>query len=188
MHTPETTRTGHVFVVCGPSGVGKDTLLDRALPQTPARLLPSCVSRPQRATETEGVDAYFHTRLTMQRMIDTNDLLEWAEYAGNLYGTPRAPVDEALAGGDTVVLRVTLAGMRSIRSALPEVTTIFIAPRSLDVLKERLIARGTDTPEAITQRLHAAEQELAAIPEFDHVIVNDDLITATHQLVSLLRH
>lgn len=179
-------RTGHVFVVCGPSGVGKDTLLNLALPQTPARLLPSCVSRPPRTTETTGVDAHFCTRFKMRQMIANEELLEWAEYSGNLYGTPRAPVEHALRHGEKVVLRVTLAGMRSIRNALPGASTIFIAPRSMDVLKERLAARGTDSPQAIAQRLHAAEREMAAIPEFDHVIVNDDLTTATNEMIALL--
>ncbi len=179
-------QSGRLFVLCGPSGVGKDTLLDLALPQTSARLLPSCVSRPARSNEVDGVDAHFYTRAHMQHMIDSGDLLEWAEYSGNLYGTLRAPVVDALANQERVVLRVTLAGMRSVRRAFPDTVTIFIAPPHLDILRRRLHARGTETEQSINRRLHAAAQEMTAAPEFDHVIVNDDLAYATHELIQLL--
>jgi guanylate kinase len=119
-------------------------------------------------------------------MIAGGQLLEWAEFAGNLYGTPRGPVEARLREGEPVLLKIDLQGARQVRTAMPEARLVFLAPPSVDELKRRLIERGTDDEETVRQRLEHADEELAAEPEFDVTVVNDDVERAADELVGLL--
>jgi guanylate kinase len=172
---------GRVLVVTGPSGVGKGTLIRELCRHFPdLRLSTSATTRPPRSGEEDGREYHFLTPEEFDRRVDEGEFLEHATYAGNRYGTLRSEVEEG-----PVVLEIEVQGARQVREALPEAVQVFIAPPSNDVLRERLIGRGTDSPETIRARLDQAREELAAQDEFHHVIVNDDLNEAVQELVEL---
>jgi guanylate kinase len=180
-------KSGKLIVVTGPSGVGKGTLIkaflagDR-LPKGSILLSTSATTRQPRTGELNGREYYFLSRIEFEQKIESGDLLEWAEYAGNLYGTPRTPVVAAIAEGKIVLLEIELAGARQVAKTYAQAQRIFIAPPSIAVLQQRLNQRGTDSEAAIAKRLQQAEIELAAQNEFDLVIVNDNLEIAVQQL------
>ena len=179
--------SGRLFVITGPSGVGKGTLIRRLLERMPElELSVSATTRPPRPGERDGVDYHFRSEEEFDQMIGEGRLLEHATYSGHRYGTPRSEVEPRLAAGRSVVLEIEVQGARQIREAMPEAVQVFIAPPSPGALRERLEGRGTDPPEAIARRLAAAEKELAARSEFSHVIVNDDLDRAANELVALV--
>ena len=170
-----------VLVVTGPSGVGKGTLIRELCRHFPdLRLSTSATTRGPRSGEQHGREYHFLSPEEFDRRVDGGEFLEHATYAGNRYGTLRSEVAEG-----PVVLEIEVQGARQVREALPEATLVFIAPPSNDVLRERLVGRGTDSPETIRARLEQAEEELAAQDEFHHVIVNDDLNAAVQELVEL---
>lgn len=173
------------MVVTGPSGVGKGTLL-RAMLQAHPQLFVSvsATTRSPRSGELEGQHYYFKTVDQFQAMIQSKDLLEWAEFAGNFYGTPRQPVLDRVALGLTVILEIELAGARQVRQTYPEARQIFVMPPSMAELEQRLRSRGQDSEDSILRRLAKAEAEIAAAAEFDSCIVNDDLDRATQDLVA----
>jgi len=179
---------GKVFVITGPSGVGKGTLIERLLERVPdLELSISATTREPRAAEVEGRDYHFLTPEEFRRRLEAGDFLEHASYSGNYYGTLREEVERRVAEGRSVVLEIEVQGARQVRDAMPEAVLIFIAPPDEAVLRERLEGRGTDSSEAIKQRLRTAEIELGARSEFPHVVVNDDLQTATSELEKLVR-
>jgi guanylate kinase len=170
-----------VLVVTGPSGVGKGTLIRELCRHFPdLRLSVSATTRPPRSGEENGRDYHFLSPEDFEERVQAGDFLEHATYAGNRYGTLR---DEVAEG--PVVLEIEVQGARQVREALPEAVQAFIAPPSTEALRERLLDRGTDSPEVIRKRLEVAEEELAAQHEFPHVIVNDDLNTAVQELRDL---
>ncbi|MDO5723231.1 MAG: guanylate kinase [Flaviflexus sp.] len=177
------------FVVCGPTAVGKDTLIRRMRGLEPRIWLSiSATTRDPRPGEVDGVDYYFVTQSRFDELIASGDMLEWAVVHGvHRYGTPRQPVTEALDRGDIALLEVDLAGARQVRQSMPEATQIFIAPPAFEDLARRLAARGTEGPEERQRRLETAKVELAAADEFDHVVVNDDVARATDELLSIIR-
>jgi guanylate kinase len=181
---------GRIVVLSGPSAVGKSTLV-RCLRDRVADLYfsVSATTRAARPGEVDGVDYRFVTGPEFQRLIDDGALLEWAEIHGGLHrsGTPALPVRDAAAAGRPVLIEVDLAGARAIKAALPEVTTVFVAPPSRAELADRLARRGTESPEAMARRLATAEDELAAQGDFDAVVVNSRLETACAQLVALIQ-
>jgi len=180
---------GRVLVLSGPSAVGKSTVVRRLREQVPnLHFNVSATTRAPRPGELDGIDYHFVSAERFQKMIDSGELLEWAEIHGGLHrsGTPSAPVIDAAAIGKPVLIEVDLAGARSIKKAMPEVITVFLAPPSWEELKQRLIGRGTETPETMARRLATAEAELAAQGEFDVVVVNSQLDSACSQLVTLL--
>ena len=177
-----------VFVITGPSGVGKGTLIRGLLQQRPdLELSVSATTRQPRPGEREGVDYHFLAPDEFDRRVAAGEFLEHATYSGNRYGTLRAEVERRLAEGHPVVLEIELQGARQVREALPEAIAVFIAPPSLDALRARLIGRGTDTPEQIDDRMRTAELELGAQHEFPHVIVNDRLERSTGELAGIVR-
>jgi guanylate kinase len=178
---------GKVFVITGPSGVGKGTLIELLLERIrELELSISATTRSPRAGEVDGREYHFLTPEEFDRRVESGDFLEHATYSGNRYGTLREEVDRRLAEGRSVVLEIEVQGARQVRDAMPEAVQIFIAPPSPEVLRERLEGRGTDSPEAIEERLRTAETELAARDEFPHVIVNDEMREAASELERLV--
>jgi guanylate kinase len=174
-------------VLSGPSGVGKDSVIELIRARSPwIKLSVSVTTRKMRDYETDGEHYHFVTRPEFQRLIDGGQLLEWAEFAGNLYGTPRSQVEGWLKQGRPVLLKIDLQGARQIRAAMPEAQLVFLAPPSVDELKRRLVGRGTDDEETIRRRLAHADEELAAEKEFDRTVVNDFVERAADELVGLL--
>jgi guanylate kinase len=172
-----------VLVITGPSGVGKGTLIQALCRQLPGlRLSVSATTRGPRSGEQHGRDYHFLSRQEFDDRVEAGHFLEHADYSGNRYGTLRSEVDDAPG---PVVLEIEVQGARQVRESLPEAVQVFIAPPSREVLRERLIGRGTDSPEAIQMRLRQADAELAAQHEFKHVIVNDDLERAVAELIEL---
>jgi len=180
--------TGRLVVVTGPSGVGKGTILQNLLERYPDRILfsISATTRSPRAGEEHGREYFFWSRYEFEQKRDAGEFLEWAEYAGNLYGTPRQAIDQAIAGGQVVLLEIELAGARQVAQSFPSAKRIFIAPPSMEILETRLRQRSTDSDEQITKRLRHAELEIASANEFDITIVNDDLEIAIQQLESAM--
>jgi guanylate kinase len=175
-------------VITGPSGVGKGTLIRGLLEHLPElELSVSATTRRPRPGEREGVDYHFLTPAEFARHVDEGDFLEHATYSGNRYGTLRSEVARRLREGRPVVLEIEVQGARQVRAAMPEAVAVFIAPPSREALRARLIGRGTDTPEQVQTRMRTAEHELAAQPEFSHVVVNDRLETATGELAEIVR-
>ena len=170
-------------MVTGPSGVGKGTLINRLLERVPGLTLSvSATTRPPRPGEADGRDYHFLSEEEFEKRLLRGEFLEHAMYAGNHYGTPRSEIERA---SDGLVLEIEVEGARQVRERLPEALQVFIAPPSPQALRERLIGRGTDSPEQMERRLARAEEELAAQSEFKHVVVNDDVDRAVAELERL---
>ena len=170
-------------VITGPSGVGKGTLVRRLLQRHPQLWLSvSATTRAPRAGELDGQDYVFLTREAFAALVAQGGLLEWAEFAGNAYGTPRGPVEKRLAAGQPVLLEIELEGARQVRQSFPAARLLFIAPPSFAELERRIRDRGSDEAAAIQRRLERARVELEACGEFDAVVVNDDLEQALAEL------
>lgn len=180
-------KQGQLIVIAGPSGVGKGTLLQtifQAHPQLHFSI--SATTRSPRANEVEGQHYYFLTPEQFQAKIQESYFLEWAEFAGNFYGTPKPPITEQLSAGITVILEIELEGARQVRQTAPEALQVFILPPSMEALEMRIRSRGQDAPEAIAKRLARAQIEIAAADEFDHKVVNGNLAVATQELESII--
>jgi guanylate kinase len=177
-----------VFVITGPSGVGKGTLIKRLLSRCPnLELSTSATTREPREGEVDGVDYHFLSAQEFEHRVADKDFLEFASYSGNRYGTLRSEVERRVDAGHSVVLEIEVQGAQQVRQAKPDSIQIFIAPPDPTVLRERLAGRGTDSAEAIDKRLETAEIELAAQGDFDYRVVNDDLSKATEELVAIVR-
>ena len=176
-------RKGRLYVVAGPSGVGKGTVLRKMMEQVPGIFLSiSLATRDPRPGEQDGVDYYFITESEFRQKIAEKAFLEHAEYSHAYYGTLKAPVDEHLSAGMDVVLEIDVQGAMQVRAKNPDVAMVFIAPPSLEELARRLRGRGTESEEKVQERLEAARRELEAQPQFDYVIVNDIVENAVEQL------
>ncbi|MFS8910224.1 guanylate kinase [Synechococcus sp. H60.3] len=183
---PPATR-GRLVVLTGPSGVGKGTLVSQLRQRHPELYFSvSVTTRPPRPGEQEGVNYYFRTREEFLNLIEADELLEWAQYAGNFYGTPREIVFKKLSQGQDVLLEIELAGARQVRQQCPDAIRIFLSPPSLEELERRIRERGQDSEASIQRRLQQARKELDAKDEFDYVIVNDNLEQALQELEALL--
>ncbi len=176
-------RPGRLIVFTGPSGVGKGTLLRALRHRYPAlKLSVSATTRSPRVGEVDGQDYFFISRDAFQAMIDRGELLEWAEFAGNFYGTPKAAIAQAIEAGHWVILEIELEGARQVRETFPDALQLFVLPPSLEELESRIRLRGTEADDAIERRLQRALVEIEAASEFDEQIVNDDLEVALQQL------
>lgn len=177
-------------VLCGPTAVGKDTVITELCQKYPGQfhLSISATTRSPRPGEVDGESYYFITPTEFQKLIDQGQMLEWAIVHGtNYYGTPKAPVLESLQAGRPVLLQIDLAGCRQVRKSFPAAQTVFLAPPSWEVLVDRLTGRGTETPAEQQRRLETARQEMAAQNEFDHIIINDNLADAVAELAALMQ-
>jgi guanylate kinase len=178
-----------VLVLSGPSAVGKSTVVRRLRDEVPdLHFSVSATTREPRPGEVDGQDYHFVSPERFQDLIDSGQLLEWAEIHGGLHrsGTLSEPVRSAAGAGRPVLIEVDLAGARAVKNAMPDVLSVFLAPPDWESLRERLIGRGTETPEVMARRLATAEAELAAQGEFDVVVVNRQLESACAELISLL--
>jgi guanylate kinase len=179
---------GHVFVITGPSGVGKGTLIRGLLERVPGlELSVSETTRPPRPGERDGVDYHFLSDEEFDRRVANGEFVEHARYSGHKYGTLRSELERRMAEAAGVVLEIEVEGARQIRAAMPEAVQIFIAPPSVEALRARLVGRGTDAPEDVEARLATALEELEAEKEFGYVVVNDRLEQATEELADIVR-
>jgi len=188
-------KCGRLIVIAGPSGVGKGTLIAELLKHVTGIVLSvSATTRPKRSGEEHGREYFFLSRSEFKRWIRQDRFLEWAEYAGNFYGTPAEAVRDSLAAGLDVILEIELKGAAEVMRRCPEAVMIYIAPPSLEELERRLRGRNTDCEEAIVRRLERAKEEVAEVQakmqddssRLHHVIVNDDVQKAGRQLIEII--
>ena len=180
-------NSGRLTVLTGPSGVGKGTLVKQLLERHPKIWLSvSATTREPREGELEGQSYFFQSREQFDQLVTEGGFLEWAEFAGNRYGTPRRPVEEQLHSGRPVLLEIELEGARQVRRSFANGFQIFLAPPSFEELERRIRGRGTDAEAAIQRRLQRARQELQAQGEFDSVVVNDSIDRAFAELERLM--
>ncbi len=178
---------GQLFVVSGPSGVGKGTLLERLCAAVPQCWLSiSATTRAPRPGEVDGVNYYFLSPERFRKLIAEDGFLDWAQYSGHCYGTLRALVEQHLLAGENVILEIDVQGAFQIRYKAPDAVFVFIEPPSLEELETRLRKRGAETNEAIAQRLAAAKVELSHKMEYDKRLINDDIEQATTELISYI--
>ena len=178
---------GRVFIISGPSGSGKDTVLKKIFEKCPDIAFSiSSITRAMREGEVEGEKYNFITRERFEEMIANDELLEHNVFVGNYYGTPKAPVVNCIENGKDMIIEVDVNGAEQIRSKLPDVVSIFIMPPSLEILKNRLCGRGTDSPEVIEKRLGEALGEIARATEYDYIVVNDELEVAVDNVIEVM--
>ena len=181
------TKQGVLVIVSAPSGCGKSTVVHALMEKRKnLRFSVSATTRKPREGEVDGVDYYFVSRETFEQMIDENAFLEHAEYVGNCYGTPRAPVEQQLKDGYDVYLDIDVQGALQVKKLRPKTLMIFLMPPSMEELERRLVSRGNNTPEEIRDRLAAAELECAASDWFDYVVVNDIVERAVNEISDLI--
>ncbi len=178
---------GRLFIVSGPSGAGKGTVVRAVLAERPDIFLSvSATTRPTRAGEIDGTDYHFVSRDEFARMRESGEFLEWAQVYDNFYGTPRTPVDAALAAGRDVIAELDIQGAMMVKRSRPDAILIFIEPPSLDDLAPRLRGRGTEDPRAMARRLQSAYDEIKKKEAYDHAVVNDDPDKAAAELLRIL--
>jgi guanylate kinase len=178
---------GRLFVISGPSGVGKGTVVRRLLSLRPDLVYSvSATTREARAGEVEAIHYRFVSPAEFERLVRDGALLEWAEVFGHRYGTPRAPIAEAMGAGRDVILEIDIQGARTIRRRVPHAVLVFLAPPSVEELARRLRARRSETDDALAHRLAAARKEMAERSWFDHVVVNDDVSVAAAEVAAII--
>jgi guanylate kinase len=178
---------GILIVLSGPSGVGKGTVcaaLRKVAPDIVYSV--SATTRPPRQGEVDGVNYFFKTREQFQQLIETDEVLEWAEYVGNFYGTPRRFVEETLRSGHDVILEIEVQGALQVKQKFDEGVFIFLLPPSLDELENRIVTRGTETDEVIRSRMSVAIDEIRLMEHYDYAIVNDHVDTACAKIQAIL--
>ncbi len=179
---------GTVFIVSGPSGSGKDTILKevfKAIPEIKFSI--SSITRAMRVGEIEGEKYNFISTERFEEMIKNDELLEYNKYLSNFYGTPRRPIEEVVNSGGEIIIEVDVNGAESVREKLPDAVSVFVMPPSFGVLKTRLSGRGTESDELIMKRLNEALCEIGRAGEFDYIIVNDSLPKAVDDFVSVIK-
>lgn len=184
---PASPRRGRLIVISGPSGVGKSSIVDAVMARTDARFSVSATTRHPRPGEIEGIDYHFVSREDFEGLKASGGILEWAEYGGNLYGTPHSSVLPLVDQGVDVILDIENEGAKQIRKAYPDALMVFIAPPSIEELARRLISRGDTEDDDIEVRLSVAEHQMAeASGLYDAVVINDDLMDAITSVLDIL--
>ncbi len=179
---------GRLIIVSGPSGSGKDTILKKVFEKLPEiKFSISTITRDMRPGEVEGEKYNFVSREYFEEMIKNDLLLEYNNYVGNYYGTPKAPVDKAIAEGFEIIVEVDVNGAKNIKKCREDAIMVFIMPPSYEELNRRLSARGTDAPEVIEKRMKAALGEIAEAENYDYIVVNDDLDEAVEDFVTIIK-
>ncbi len=180
-------KKGLLIVVSAPSGCGKGTILEAAMKRKEFCYSVSATTRSPRPGETDGVNYFFLDRERFEEMARNGEMLEYAEFVGNLYGTPRAPVEEKLAEGRDVILEIEVQGAMKVKKACPDAVLIFILPPSVDVLRQRLYKRKTESEEVIEERVAQAGREIGEAVNYDYAIVNDDLEKAVEDFLGVIQ-
>ena len=181
------TDSGILVILSGPSGSGKDTVLNKFLDgRNDAKDSVSMTTRAKREDEVDGVNYYFVSREYFEKKLSEDKMLEYAEYAGNLYGTPKAPVDEMLAEGKAVILKIEIQGADKIRKLYPDVVSIFLMPPSATVLENRLRGRNSEDEETINHRLVIAKEEMRRAADYDYVVINDTVENAAAGIETII--
>ena len=182
-------KEGVLIVLSGFSGTGKGTVMQRLLEKYPEEyaLSISATTRKPREGETDGVSYFFHTKEEFEEMIAKGELLEYAQYVGNYYGTPRTYVEEQLRQGKNVFLEIEMLGALKIKEKFPDTLLLFLVPPSIKILYDRLAGRGTESEEVIKDRISRAKEECEVIPKYDYLIVNDELETCVEQVHNTVR-
>jgi guanylate kinase len=179
---------GNIYIISGPSGSGKDTILKEVLKiKSDVFFSISHITRAMRTGEVEGEKYHFISREEFEEQLANNMFLEYNEYSGNYYGTPKAPIEEHLAVGDDVLIECDVNGADALRKLLPGALSVFIMPPSFEVLKNRLVGRGTETAEQVEKRMKEALNEIRRADEYDFIVVNDDLSLAVEDFIAILK-
>lgn len=182
-----TGRRGFLVVVSGPSAAGKNTLLNAVIPTLPDAVYSvSATTRPPRPGEVHGRDYFFLTEEEFEARVQAGAFLEWATFVGHRYGTPLEFVEQQLVAGNAVLMDIDIQGAAQVRARMPEAVFVFVLPPTLRILKERIIARGKDSAEAIAKRMGEARQELARLVDYDYVVFNENLDDAAAQLRAII--
>ena len=180
-------RKGSLFIITGPSGAGKGSVLSRVLPSLENVFLSvSATTRKPRPGEEDGVNYYFISRERFDEMVERGELLEHAEYVGNCYGTPEGPVNRWLEDGQDVILEIEVQGALIVKEKRPDAVLVFIVPPSFDILERRLRNRGTEAEEVVEKRLQKARAECAHMDDYDFIVVNDLLDDAVRDLSAII--
>lgn len=188
MSAQSTPEHGILVVFSGPSGAGKGTILKRYFEDDPPAVLSvSATTRSPRPGEIDGVHYRFVSREKFEQMIADNDVLEYNIYNDNYYGSPRGPIEEELSKGHDVILEIETNGAGHIRRMFPSALSIFVVPPTFEELKNRLIGRGTETPEEIQKRLEKGRKEIEMALDYDYIVVNDEVESAAKQLAEIIR-
>lgn len=181
-------RKGILIVVSGFAGSGKGTLMKELLKQYDNYALSiSATTRKPRGTEVDGKEYFFKTVEEFEKMIAQGELIEYANYVGNYYGTPKAYVEEQLASGKDVILEIEIQGALKVKEKFPETLLLFVTPPSATILKERLVGRGTETMDVIDMRMKRASEEAEGVPAYDYLLINDDLQECTEQMHHIIQ-
>lgn len=187
MRRMKMTDSGVLIILSGPSGSGKDTVLNKLTEnREDIKISISMTTRQKRNDEIDGLNYYFVSREYFEKKIADNNMLEYAEYADNLYGTPKAPVDEMLRNGKAVILKIEVQGAEKIRKIYPEVISIFLMPPSVRVLEERLRGRNSEDEETLNHRLVIAREEIRRASEYDYIVINDTVENAVAGIETII--
>ena len=181
------SKKGVLTVISGFSGAGKGTIMKQLIEKYPYFLSISATTRKPREGEVNGREYYFHTREEFEHMIEQCELIEWAEYVGNYYGTPKQAVKDQLAEGKDVLLEIEMQGGMLVKKQFPDAMLVFVTPPSAEILKDRLTGRGTESAEEIERRLHRASEEADFMKQYDYILVNDSLEAAVEDLHHLIQ-
>lgn len=184
----KTKKQGILIVISAPSGAGKGSVIEEMCKHNPNLWVSvSATSRPMRSNDKEGKTYYFLSQEEFKQKIEENYFLEYAEYAGNYYGTPRKYIQEHLDQGQDVILEIEITGAMNVKKIIPEALCIFIMPPSLQELKKRLENRGTDTKEKILERFKIAYKEINEVTKYNYVVINDQITTAADKVLSIIK-
>ncbi len=179
-------KSGLLFVLSGPSGAGKGTVMTKLLKTEPLELSISATTRQPRPEDEEGVSYFFKSREEFERMIENNELFEYAMFSGNYYGTPRQYVIDRINAGKDVMLEIEVQGALQVKTSVPEAVLIFLMPKTLKELRARLEGRGTESPEQIEKRLSRAAEEVEYISAYDYIVINDSVEDTVEKLKAII--